>query len=115
SEESPGAFGLGHWRGSVVRFPACKDLKVPHMGWNRVHSTQSDDPLLSDIPADPYFYFVHSYYAAPRNPEDVWLESDYGQPFCAAIRRNNVYATQFHPEKSQSNGLKLLQNFLELS
>lgn len=112
--------GLGIIPGEVVRFPSSSadsqnHLKVPHMGWNRVRSTYSDDPLLSGIPADPYFYFVHSYYAAPKNAGDVWLESDYGYPFCAAIRRNNIYATQFHPEKSQSNGLKLLQNFLELS
>lgn len=110
--------GLGIIPGEVVRFPlpsANHHLKVPHMGWNRVRSTHPGDPLLFDIPADPYFYFVHSYYAAPKNAEDVWLESDYGHPFCAAIRRDNVYATQFHPEKSQSNGLRLLQNFLKLS
>lgn len=110
--------GLGIIPGEVVRFPfstSLNHLKVPHMGWNRVHSTRTDDPLLAGIPDSPYFYFVHSYFAAPKHAEDVWLESDYGQPFCAAIRRNNVYATQFHPEKSQSNGLSLLQNFLQLS
>lgn len=88
-------------------------LKVPHMGWNRVRSSQSDDPMLVGLPPDPYFYFVHSYFAVPTDPADVWLTSHYGHPFCAAVRRANISATQFHPEKSQSNGLRLLANFLD--
>jgi imidazole glycerol-phosphate synthase subunit HisH len=88
-------------------------LKVPHMGWNRVHSSQSEDPMLAGLPPEPYFYFVHSYYAVPADPTDIWLTSHYGHPFCAAVRRANISATQFHPEKSQSNGLRLLANFLD--
>jgi imidazole glycerol-phosphate synthase subunit HisH len=88
-------------------------LKVPHMGWNRVHSRHSEDPMLAGLPPEPYFYFVHSYYAVPADPADIWLTSHYGHPFCAAVRRANISATQFHPEKSQSNGLRLLANFLD--
>jgi glutamine amidotransferase len=94
---------------------AAVQLKVPHMGWNQVTSQQPDDPWLEGIPAEPYFYFVHSYFAVPTDPNDVWLTSHYGHPFCAAIRRNNIAATQFHPEKSQANGLRLLKNFLSCS
>jgi glutamine amidotransferase len=85
------------------------------MGWNQVVNRQSEDNLLQDIPDSPYFYFVHSYYAIPDRSQDVWLESHYGHPFCAAVRRGNLAATQFHPEKSQALGLRLLKNFLTSS
>lgn len=106
--------GLGIVPGSVVRFqfPDDRRLKVPHMGWNQVLNRQVDDILLEGIPDSSYFYFVHSYYAVPSQSRDIWLESHYGHPFCAAVRRGSLAATQFHPEKSQSLGLKLLSNFL---
>jgi imidazole glycerol-phosphate synthase subunit HisH len=106
--------GLGVLKGKVVRFSLPREFKVPHIGWNRVHSLQADNQLLHNISADPYMYFVHSYYVIPDDPSLVWLNSDYGIPFCAAIGRQNLYATQFHPEKSQKEGLQLLKNFSEL-
>jgi glutamine amidotransferase len=106
--------GLGVLAGDVVRFPANPELKVPHMGWNRVQAVKPDCKLLSGIAPNSHFYFVHSYYVRPTDPANVWLSADYGQPFCAAVWRDNLYATQFHPEKSQQDGLKLLENFAKL-
>ncbi|MBX3420201.1 MAG: imidazole glycerol phosphate synthase subunit HisH [Pirellulaceae bacterium] len=108
--------GLGVLSGQVQRFdgpPFTGDqrLKVPHMGWNQVVERQANCPLLAGIPPQDYFYFVHSFYVVPTQSEVVWLETQYGQPFCAAVWRDNLFATQFHPEKSQSSGLRLLQNF----
>lgn len=107
--------GLGILPGQVVRFafPPGRPLKVPHMGWNQVVNRIPGEPLMQGIPDQSYFYFVHSYYAVPRRAEDVWLEAHYGHPFCAAVRRGNLAATQFHPEKSQAHGLRLLTNFLQ--
>jgi len=109
--------GLGIIQGEVVRFePEDPSLKVPHMGWNQVELTHgSDEALVAGLGPTPYFYFVHSYHAVVSNPKEVWLTSHYGYDFCAAIRRGNLFATQFHPEKSQSNGIGLLRNFLTLS
>jgi len=109
--------GLGIIPGEVVRFtfPEDSPLKVPHMGWNRVTERNPNAGWMGGIPEQPYFYFVHSYYAVPKHPSDLWLESEYGHPFCAAVHRGNLIATQFHPEKSQSNGLAFLGNFLNLS
>jgi len=96
----------------VVKFrPTDPALKVPHMGWNRV--TGGGDPLLDGIPPDAYFYFVHSYYVAPADESIVALRCDYGGEFTAAIRRDNLFACQFHPEKSQAVGLRLLANFVK--
>lgn len=110
--------GLGVLPGCVERFPvelpSEQGLKVPHMGWNQVSVDKPGCPLLIDIPVDAYFYFVHSYYAHPRQSEVVWLSCDYGLPFCAAVWQDNLVATQFHPEKSQRDGLQLLKNFAEL-
>lgn len=105
--------GLGLLPGTVERFPV-NDLKVPHMGWNQVSIDLPDCPLLQGIAPEAYFYFVHSYYVAPADPALSWLSCDYGLKFCAAVWRDNLFATQFHPEKSQQNGLKLLQNFAAL-
>ena len=113
SEESPGVGGLGVLAGSCVRFPAAK-LKVPHMGWNTVQPTDPADPAWSGLSAEPWFYFVHSYYPRPANEDVVAGWTDYGGRFAAAVRRGNLLATQFHPERSQSNGLTLLGNFLSL-
>ena len=106
--------GLGVLAGEVVRFPPAADLKVPHMGWNQVRAEQHNCRLLDDISPDAYFYFVHSYFVKPSDASNVWLTCDYGQQFCASIWRDNLYATQFHPEKSQRDGLKLLENFAKL-
>ena len=82
------------------------------MGWNQGEIKLPNCPLLRDIPTDAYFYFVHSYYVAPKDPSVVWLTCDYAETFCAAVWRENMFATQFHPEKSQALGLKLIANFL---
>lgn len=105
--------GLGILRGVVKRFELPHEFKVPHMGWNR-GKIMRPAPILKDTAPDTYFYFVHSYYVVPEDPTVVAIETDYGHPFCAAIWRDNLFATQFHPEKSQVDGLKLLKNFAEL-
>lgn len=105
--------GLGVLSGEVVRFDLPPSFKVPHMGWNGV-TKQSDAPILSDTPNGTHFYFVHSYYVRPADPSVVALECDYGGSFCAMVWRENLYATQFHPEKSQTDGLKLLSAFHNL-
>ncbi|QDV22795.1 imidazole glycerol phosphate synthase subunit HisH [Aureliella helgolandensis] len=106
--------GMGVLPGRVEKFGTIENRKVPHMGWNQVSIAHADCPLLKDIPATAHFYFVHSYYVVPENASDVWLTCDYGQEFCAAVWRENLFATQFHPEKSQRDGLQLLKNFAEL-
>lgn len=102
--------GLGVLAGRVVRFQVPAEYKVPHMGWNQV-TRRLPAPLLEGIPDKAHFYFVHSYYVVPDDPSIVALEADYPSPFCAAIWRNQLFATQFHPEKSQTHGLQLLRNF----
>ena len=127
SEEGEGAEGLGVLQGTVKRFSfdagrRTQDagLKIPHMGWNQIstqrtaHSAQEKCPLLKDIPEGSFVYFVHSYYADPADHSIVAEETEYGGRFCSMVWRGNLYATQFHPEKSQSVGLKLLENFIEL-
>ncbi len=107
--------GLGVIPGDVVRFQVKEEaMKIPHMGWNSVEVRQEPTALMSGISESPHFYFVHSYYAVPARSEDVWLTSNYGGNFCAAVRRGNLFATQFHPEKSQRDGLQLLTNFVHL-
>lgn len=115
SEEGGLHRGLGVVPGRVVRFDLPREYKVPHMGWNRVRAEQPGVPLLNGVSENPYFYFVHSYFVRPDDASLCWLSCDYGGPFCAAIARDNVFATQFHPEKSQANGLQLLKNFSQLS
>jgi len=104
--------GLGLVPGQVVRFPDQPGLKVPHMGWNRI-AAREETPLLRDIPLDSWFYFVHSYYVAPTAPEATLATTDYGLPFTSMISRGRLFATQFHPEKSQKMGLQLLKNFAD--
>jgi glutamine amidotransferase len=116
SEEHGPCAGLGLVPGRVVRFrPAEHALKVPHMGWNQVQAPmgRAPDPLWRGLGPVEYVYFVHSYYVAPVDAAVVALESEYGGRFCAAIRKDNVFACQFHPEKSQRVGLTILQNFVE--
>ena len=105
--------GLGILRGKVVRFDVPAPLKVPHMGWNQVQIRRRV-PLVEGLADGVHFYFVHSYYVVPDDPELIVLESDFGQPFCAMIGRERLFATQFHPEKSQQHGLHLLRQFAEL-
>ena len=109
SEEFGKCRGLGIFKGKVVRFKN-GDLKIPQMGWNELNIKQQS-PLLSDIPDKSYFYFVHSYYVAPEDDSIILTSTDYGIEFTSAVCRDNIYAVQFHPEKSQALGLKLLENF----
>lgn len=105
--------GLGIIPGQVVHFDLPADYKVPHMGWNQI-DPQQETPLLEDIPQGTHFYFVHSYYVAPKESTAIAATTDYGGAFCSIVARENIYATQFHPEKSQEFGLKLLRNFAQL-
>lgn len=102
--------GLGVFPGEVVRFPDNLGLKVPHMGWNQLRIKQRVGPLSETKDGDAV-YFVHAYYAAPRDEKLIAAETDYPTPFCAAIACDNVVATQFHPEKSQRIGLTMLRQF----
>ncbi|MGF6180690.1 glutamine amidotransferase [Massilia sp. UYP32] len=118
SEENEGTPGLGLLPGKVVRFQLDGKLqadgsrfKVPQMGWNQVRQARPH-PLWEGVEDGSYFYFVHSYYAAPENRDDVIGETDYGGPFCCAVGRDNIVATQFHPEKSAAAGLRLYRNFI---
>jgi glutamine amidotransferase len=108
--------GLGILPGETVRFdlPADLKLKVPHMGWNAI-SIKHRPPILAGLSEGTHVYFVHSYYVRPRDPSVIATETDYGGPFCSMIWCGNLFATQFHPEKSQSDGLRILRNFAELS
>lgn len=122
SEEFGLHTGMNILPGRVRRFPddvpdpsvLGMRLKVPHMGWNRVH-LERPVPLFAGLPEDPYFYFVHSYYVEPADPGVVAGVTDYGIRFTSAIWRENLFATQFHPEKSQALGLKVLANFAALA
>jgi len=111
--ESPGVPGLGILQGTVPRF-AGNGLKVPHMGWNQLRIRQSKCPLFSGIADGSFVYFVHSYYGAPRQETVVAATTEYGVEFASVIWSKNVFATQFHPEKSQAVGLKMLENFVKL-
>lgn len=114
SEEAPGEKGLGIFRGKVVRFSGLgKGVKVPHMGWNRV-SVPEGNPLFDGIPDRSWFYFVHSYYVVCGEEGVDTLVSDYGGEFAAGIASRNVFAFQFHPEKSSDYGLAVLRNFSRL-
>ncbi len=105
--------GLGIVPGEVLRFDVASEYKVPHMGWNQI-SLRRRAPILAGIDEGAYFYFVHSYYVAPRDESLIATETDYARPFCSGIWRDNLFGVQFHPEKSQEAGLRLLKNFAEL-
>jgi imidazole glycerol-phosphate synthase subunit HisH len=104
--------GLGLLPGRVKRFPD-NELKVPHMGWNQLHIRQ-ENPLLNGIKDKAYTYFVHSYYVEADNPDDVLATTDYGIDYASIVGRGNIFGIQSHPEKSQSIGLQILKNFLEM-
>ena len=108
SEESPGVNGLGIIKGMCKRFPS--SVKIPHMGWNSIKIRKGR--LLEGIQADDYFYFVHSYYSVPENKDMVVATTDYGIEFPSVIEKDNIFATQFHPEKSGDAGLRVMKNFL---
>jgi imidazole glycerol phosphate synthase glutamine amidotransferase subunit len=113
SEESPGVAGLGVVPGTVRRFQQTPGLKIPHMGWNSAIPRNPETGNWAGLGAEPYFYFVHSYFPVPQNPEVIAAQTTYGaDTFAAAIERPNLLACQFHPEKSQDAGLRLIRNFL---
>jgi glutamine amidotransferase len=105
--------GLDVFPGEVVRFKLSREFKVPHMGWNELR-IRRPAPILKNLPQPASVYFVHSYHVAPRDAELTAAEADYSTPFTAVIWRENVFGTQFHPEKSQRVGLALLHNFAEI-
>lgn len=115
SEECPDVKGLGILRGEVVRFPVFEKerLKVPHMGWNRI-AIMKRVPVLEGIPEGSWFYFVHSYYAVPEDEGVIAIKTHYGIDFTAAVQKGNIFACQFHPEKSSTLGLRILSNFATL-
>jgi len=102
--------GLNILQGRVVRFRLGKGFKVPHMGWNQIN-IKKDIPLLKGIPDNSFVYFVHSYYAAPSDSSIISSLSDYGGEFTSSVYKDNIFACQFHPEKSQDIGLRILKNF----
>ncbi len=112
SEEAPGVSGMGVFRGTVPRFAA--GMKIPHMGWNSI-KRKKDSAILNGIEEDEHFYFVHSYYCAPAEDSIIATTTSYGRDFVSSIEKDQIFACQFHPEKSQKAGLKLLQNFVNLS
>ncbi|MCP4363907.1 MAG: imidazole glycerol phosphate synthase subunit HisH [Planctomycetes bacterium] len=109
SEEDGPCKGLGVIPGKVVKFRG-NGLRIPHMGWNQV-CFKKDVPITKGIPQDSYMYFVHSYYVCPDDPDEIAAVTEYGGEFPSAICKGNIFATQFHPEKSQANGLTLIKNF----
>jgi len=120
SAENPKDKGLGYWKGSVKRFKllAKSKLKVPHMGWNTLRLSRKQRAggrknLLQGISEKSYFYFVHSYYPVPKNRTIIASETDYGGTFCSSASEENVFACQFHPEKSGAPGQRLLRNFVK--
>lgn len=113
SEESPEAKGLGIFKGMVRRIQA-PGLKVPHMGWNSVTFSQPNHPLFAHLGEHSYFYFVHSYHCVPEDASIITATTEYGEKLTAAVAKDNVMATQFHPEKSGDVGLQVLKNFIEM-
>lgn len=113
SEESPGVEGLGILKGKIVKFQSENNLKIPHMGWNSLR-LQNEGKLFEGIEDGAYVYFVHSYYLAADDEEIVKATAEYGTTIHASVEKDNVFACQFHPEKSSNTGLHLLQNFAKL-
>lgn len=109
------AAGLSIFPGKVIRFSNSHGLKIPQIGWNQIQIVKNDCPLYRGIANNSYVYFVHSFYPEPMQPEIVATRTEYGEHFASSIWRDNVFATQFHPEKSQKVGLQLLKNFVDLT
>ncbi|MFA5689134.1 MAG: imidazole glycerol phosphate synthase subunit HisH [Kiritimatiellales bacterium] len=122
SEESPGVAGLGIFAGTVKKFnfnamaadgvPSSGELKIPQIGWNAVGQVQPDCPAFAGIVDNAWFYFVHSYYVLPADSAIIAGTTDYGISYCSAVWKDNLFAVQFHPEKSQSAGLQMMKNFV---
>lgn len=108
------AIGLSIFKGNVVRFNDRHKLKVPQIGWNSIEIIKTDCPIFNGIRSGSYFYFVHSFYPVPEDPAIIAAKTSYGDEFASVVWKDNVYATQFHPEKSQKTGLILLSNFINL-
>ena len=113
SDETPGVKGLGILPGEILRIPDKEGIKIPHMGWNSV-KIKENARIFKDVPQDSYVYFVHSYYLKAGREEDVAATTEYSTLIHAAVEHDNVFACQFHPEKSSEIGLKILKNFVEL-
>ncbi len=113
SDETPGVNGLGVLKGKIVRIPEGEGLKVPHIGWNNL-SYPNKGRLYKDIPKDSYVYFVHSYYLQAKEPEIVKATTEYGVTIHASVEKDNIFACQFHPEKSSAVGMQILKNFVSI-
>ncbi|MDD6798112.1 MAG: imidazole glycerol phosphate synthase subunit HisH [Clostridia bacterium] len=113
SDETLGVKGLGLLPGKILRIPDCEGLKIPHMGWNSL-DIKENQPLFKGVPNQSYVYFVHSYYLKADNEEDVAATTEYSTHIHASVAHGNIFACQFHPEKSGRVGLKILKNFIEL-
>ena len=113
SDEAPGVEGLGILKGNICRIPNAEGLKIPHMGWNSLH-LENNGRLFKGIEDDPYVYFVHSYYLKAEDEQIVKASAEYGVHIHASVEQKNVFACQFHPEKSSTAGLRILKNFVEL-
>ena len=113
SDETLGVKGLGLLPGKILRIPYCEGLKIPHMGWNSL-DIKENQPLFKGVPNQSYVYFVHSYYLKADNEEDVAATTEYSTHIHASVAHGNIFACQFHPEKSGRVGLKILKNFIEL-
>jgi glutamine amidotransferase len=109
------AAGLGVFQGKVVRFSEAPGLKIPQIGWNQIELAKADCPIYRGILAGSYVYFVHSFFPQPVDASIVATRTTHGQTFASSVWRDNVFATQFHPEKSQDVGLRLLKNFVDLA
>jgi glutamine amidotransferase len=109
------AAGLGIFQGSVVRFPEKPGLKIPQIGWNQIEIAKTDCPLFRGIENGSYVYFVHSFFPQPKDENIIATRTGYGENFASSVWRDNIFATQFHPEKSQRVGLQILKNFVSLS
>lgn len=116
SEEAPETAGLGILPGTVRRFREEAGLKIPHMGWNSATAARGSTRVWQGLGDDPYFYYIHSFFPEPSGDQDVVAKTTYGtQTFAGAVERGNLFACQFHPEKSQDTGLRLMRNFLGLA
>ena len=113
SEETPGVEGLGILKGKIVKIPPAPGLKIPHMGWNNI-KVKEDSRLFKELPENPYVYFVHSYYLLADDEDIVAATTEYGVKIHAAVEKDNIFACQFHPEKSSTVGLQILKNFVSL-
>ncbi len=113
SDETPGVEGLGILKGEILRIPDHPGLKIPHMGWNSL-DFQNDGRLFKNLPEHPYVYFVHSYYLKAAEEDIVTATTEYSTHIHASVEKGNVFACQFHPEKSSDIGLQILKNFVEL-